>query len=65
MTARLQAATGSSYPILLRAASNAGHGWGEALDVQIAEGTDIFTFLFDQLGIRYPQNREGKRMGNP
>jgi prolyl oligopeptidase len=57
MTARLQAATRSDYPILLRAESNAGHGWGEALDVQIGEGADIFSFLFDQLGITYTQNR--------
>ena len=53
MTARLQAANHSSHPILLRTASNAGHGFGTALDEQIEEGADVFSFLFDQLGIEY------------
>lgn len=51
MTARLQAANGSDHPILLRTTANAGHGFGTALDEQIAEETDILSFLFDQLGI--------------
>ncbi len=53
MTARLQAANGSSHPILLRTSSNAGHGIGTALDEAIEEGADVFCFLFDQLGITY------------
>jgi prolyl oligopeptidase len=53
MTARLQAANISDHPILLRTSSNAGHGIGSSLDEEIQEGTDIFTFLFDQLGIKY------------
>jgi prolyl oligopeptidase len=53
MTARLQAANGSSHPILLRTSSNAGHGMGTALDEEIEEGTDVFCFLFDQLGVKY------------
>jgi prolyl oligopeptidase len=53
MTARLQAANASSHPILLRTTSGAGHGIGTALDEQIAEGVDIFSFLFAQLGIRF------------
>jgi prolyl oligopeptidase len=53
MTARLQAANGSAHPILLRTSSNAGHGIGTALDEEIDEGTDVFCFLFDQLGIKY------------
>ena len=53
MTARLQAANGSAHPILLRTSSNAGHGFGTALDEEIDEGTDVFCFLFDQLGITY------------
>ncbi len=51
MTARLQAANNSEHPILLRTTANAGHGFGTALDEQIAEETDILSFLFDQLGI--------------
>jgi prolyl oligopeptidase len=52
MTARLQAATGSDRPILLRTTSSAGHGMGTALDERIAQQTDVFAFLFDQLGVK-------------
>jgi len=55
MAARLQAASSSGRLILLRTVANAGHGWGEAADVQVDEGTDVFSFLFDQMGIVYPQ----------
>ena len=53
MTARLQAANTSDHPILLRTSSNAGHGFGTALDEQIEEETDMFSFLFDQQGVQY------------
>jgi prolyl oligopeptidase len=53
MIARLQAASRSGYPILLRTSSAAGHGFGTALDEQIEEEADEFSFLFDQLGIKY------------
>ena len=53
MTARLQAATSSGYPILLRTSSNAGHGIGTAVDEQIEKDADVLSFLFDQLGIKY------------
>lgn len=53
MTARLQAATSSKNPILLRTTSNAGHGIGTALDEQIEEDADVLSFLFDQLEIQY------------
>lgn len=52
MTARLQAATSSKAPILLRTSSNTGHGIGSSLDEQIEEGADVWAFLFDQLGLR-------------
>jgi prolyl oligopeptidase len=52
MTARLQAASASGLPILLRTSSNAGHGFGTALDEEIQQDTDVFVFLFEQLGIR-------------
>jgi prolyl oligopeptidase len=54
MAARLQAASRSGRPILLRTVANAGHGWGEAADVEVEEGTDVFSFLLDQMGIAYP-----------
>ncbi len=53
MTARLQAANSSDHPILLRTTASAGHGIGTALDEQIEEEADQFSFLFDQLGIKY------------
>jgi prolyl oligopeptidase len=65
MVARLQAANSSGRPILLRTVANAGHGWGEAADVEVDEGTDVFSFLFAQMGITYTQRREDKGMGDP
>lgn len=49
MTARLQAATSSSNPILLRTEAAAGHGIGTALSTRIEEETDVHAFLVDQL----------------
>jgi prolyl oligopeptidase len=51
MTARLQAANKSDYPILLRTTSSAGHGIGTALSERIKQTADIDSFLFDQLGM--------------
>ena len=52
MTARLQAATGSDAPILLRTSSSSGHGRGTALSERIEEITDAYAFLFAQLGVK-------------
>jgi len=51
MTARLQAATSSDRPVLLRLEST-GHLAG-SLDQVIDETTDWHAFLFDQLGLGY------------
>jgi prolyl oligopeptidase len=51
MTARLQAATGSAYPVLLRTSSASGHGFGSSLDERIDGSTDVYAFLVDQLQI--------------
>ena len=53
MVARLQAATSSDAPILLRTSANTGHGQGSPLAAVIEEQTDIFTFLVRELGINY------------
>ncbi len=53
MTARLQAATVSGLPILLRTDSNAGHGFGTGLNDYISAQADLFTFVFQQLGMEY------------
>jgi prolyl oligopeptidase len=51
MTARLQAASSSPNPILIRTEAAAGHGIGTALSTQIEQETDIYSFLIDQLGM--------------
>ena len=53
MTARLQAATSSGRPILLRTSSCSGHGVDSSLNQLIAEDADEFAFLFDQLKVEY------------
>lgn len=52
MTARLQAATSSDQPVLLRMEAG-GHGVGRSLDETVSEVTDYLAFLFDRLGVRY------------
>ncbi len=51
MTARLQAATASDYPVLLRLESRAGHGAGKPLSKVLDELTDTWTFVFSELGV--------------
>jgi prolyl oligopeptidase len=51
MAARLQAATAAPWaPILLRAESGTGH-IGNPLGAEIEQQTDVYAFLFSQLGI--------------
>jgi prolyl oligopeptidase len=52
MTARLQEANKSEHPILLRTSTSAGHGIGTALSERIQQQSDIFSFLFAQLGMK-------------
>ena len=49
--ARLQAATASSEPILLRTSDTSGHGLDMPLKDRIAEDVDVYAFLFDELGV--------------
>ena len=49
MTARLQEATASGNPILVRLSSGSGHGMGTSLTERIAEHVDVITFLYRQL----------------
>ena len=51
MAARLQAATGSDRPVLLRLEARAGHGAGKPLNKVLDELTDTWTFVFWQLGV--------------
>ena len=56
MAALMQAsaANGGSRtrPILLRIETKAGHGQGKPITKQIEEGTDVWSFLFWQLGVK-------------
>jgi prolyl oligopeptidase len=52
MTARLQAANPTGRPVLLRVASDAGHGIGTSLASELEEQADTLSFLFEQLGMR-------------
>lgn len=54
MAAELQAATGSTNPILLRVESQSGHGGGDQVKKTIGMGTDIWGFLIHELGAQVP-----------
>ena len=60
MAARLQAATSSDAPILLRIESG-GHGIGQSLDQEVVIEADIHAFAFAQLGVGWsdPAGRRG------
>ena len=51
MAARLQAATSTDRPILLRLESRAGHGAGKPLSKVMDELSDSWTFVFFELGV--------------
>lgn len=52
MAARLQAASIGAGPILLRQETRAGHGAGKPRGMILDEQTDIWSFLFTQLGVQ-------------
>jgi prolyl oligopeptidase len=51
MTARMQAANGSDRPILLHYDTKSGHSGGMPVTQQVADQTDILSFLLWQLGV--------------
>ena len=53
MVARLQAASASGLPVLLRTSGTTGHGGGTPLATRIVEQTDVYAFLLNQLGRTY------------
>ena len=52
MAARLQAATSSARPVLLRMSMDTGHGIGTPLATRIEQDADMYAFLMDQLGMQ-------------
>jgi prolyl oligopeptidase len=55
MTGRLQAATSSAAPILLRTSANTGHGMGSPLGARVEERVDALAFIFQAVGVTYAQ----------
>ena len=53
MAARLQEATSSEHPILVRIETKAGHGAGKPRHKQLEELSDQYTFLFRELGVTF------------
>jgi prolyl oligopeptidase len=53
MAARLQEATASKRPVLLRITSDSGHGIGDNLTAGVDRAADVYAFLFEQLGMKY------------
>jgi prolyl oligopeptidase len=54
MAARLQAATASDHPVLLRLESQAGHGAGKPVSKVLEELVDSWSFVFTELGVSMP-----------
>jgi prolyl oligopeptidase len=50
MAARLQAATASGRPVLLRLEGRAGHGAGKPIAKVLDEMTDTWSFVVNELG---------------
>ncbi|MBL9138492.1 MAG: S9 family peptidase [Verrucomicrobiales bacterium] len=61
MTARLQSATTSRRPVLLRTSGSSGHGHGTALSERISQEADVLTFLFDQVNLPFRTPASGKK----
>jgi prolyl oligopeptidase len=51
MAARLQAASSSGRPVLLRVEERAGHGQGKPLSKVVEEWTDVWAFVGSELGM--------------
>jgi prolyl oligopeptidase len=51
MAARLQAATSSELPVLLRVDDDAGHGIGKPRSMQLEAATDVWSFVCSELGV--------------
>jgi prolyl oligopeptidase len=53
MVARLQSATSSKWPILLRTSANSGHGFGTPLGEHLEQVADVYAFLFSFLDVEF------------
>jgi prolyl oligopeptidase len=64
MAAALQAATGSSNPILVRVEKQSGHGGGDQVKKTVEMATDIWGFLIHELGAKPPQEAANQDISN-
>jgi prolyl oligopeptidase len=63
LVAMMRAKWGDQHLVLIRADSDAGHGWGSGRDQRLAEQADIYAFLlnrFDQPGFLLDTERAAK-----
>jgi prolyl oligopeptidase len=51
MAARLQEASASGLPVLLRVDTDAGHGIGKPRSMQLDAATDVWSFVRSELGV--------------
>ncbi len=65
MAARLQAATSSGKPVLLRVNYDAGHGFGSTRTQAVDDAADAFAFLLWQLGEKDFQPNGDRRLAWP
>jgi prolyl oligopeptidase len=56
MTARMQAASNSGKPILLRTSAKSGHGAG-GLSQSIERQADIYTFILKELNMPFHHDK--------
>ena len=63
MGARLQA-TGSKHPVFIYTESEAGHGQGKPLKMQLKEKADEYAFLMAELGMIEPNKQEPPKPAN-
>ena len=63
MTARLQEASASKQPVLLRTSSTSGHGMGTALNERVEQLADVYAFLLERLGVDFSQVSRGPWSG--
>lgn len=61
--ARLQSASASKNPVLLRTSGSSGHGMGTALNERLAQLVDVYSFLFERLGVDYSLVARGPLAG--
>ena len=60
MQAEAKNGASKTRPILLRIESKAGHGAGKPVTKQIEEFTDVYSFLFSQLGVKESSSVAGR-----